>query len=53
MEFGDFLEFIYFSTFAISVNFLDQLVNVNCNLVLKDRAPSRIGSMFIIVFCST
>ena len=53
MEFGNFLEFIYFSSLAISVNFPNQLVTVICNLVLKDKAPSRNGSMLIIVFCST
>ena len=35
-----FLEFIYFSSFAISVNFLDQLVIVICDLILKDWPPS-------------
>ena len=35
MEFGDFLRFIYFNSLAISMNLLDQIVTVNCNLVLK------------------
>ena len=36
MEFEDFMEFIYFSSFAILVNIPYQLVTVNCNPVLKD-----------------
>ena len=35
MEFGNLMEFIYFSSIAISVNFHDQLVIVICNPVLK------------------
>ena len=35
MDAGKFLEFIYFSSFMISVNFLDQLVNDKSKLVLK------------------
>ena len=53
MEFGNFLEFIYFSSLAISVNFPDQLVIVISNPILKDSASSRNGSMLIIVFCAT
>ena len=53
MEFGKFLEFIYLSSLAISVNFPNQLVIVICNPDLKDCDPSRIESMLIIVFCST
>ena len=47
------MEFIYFSSLAISVNFLDQLITVNCNPVLKDLTPFGIVSMSIIIFCST
>ena len=35
IEFGKFLEFIYFSSFTISVNFPDQLVIDMSELVLK------------------
>ena len=35
MEFGSFLNFIYFSSFIISVNFPDQLVIEMSELVLK------------------
>ena len=35
MEDGRFLEFIYFSSYMISVNFPDQLVNDMSELVLK------------------
>ena len=35
MEFGNFLDFIHFSSLAISVNFLDHLVTGICDLVLK------------------
>ena len=35
MEFGKFLEFIYFSSFTISMNFLDQLVTDMSEPVLK------------------
>ena len=45
MEFFNFMEFIYFSLIAISVNFFDQLVTAICNPVLKDGAPSRNGLM--------
>ena len=44
------MEFIYFSSLVISVNFLDQLVIVICKPILKDLALSGIGSMFIIDF---
>ena len=36
MESGNFLEFIYLSLLAISVNFPNQLVTVICDPVLKD-----------------
>ena len=49
MEFGKFLEFIYFSSLAISVNLPNQLITITGTPVLKDRAPSRNGSMLIIV----
>ena len=35
MEFGNFIEFIYFNLLAISVNFPYQLVIVICNPNLK------------------
>ena len=35
MESGKFLEFIYFNSLVISMNFPDQLVTMICNLVLK------------------
>ena len=35
MEFGDFLEFIYFSSFTLLVNFPDQLVTDMSEPVLK------------------
>ena len=35
MEFGNFLEFIYFSSFTLSVNFPHQLVNDMSEPVLK------------------
>ena len=53
MESGNFLEFIYFNSLAISVNFPDQLVTVICNPVLKDRAPFGNGLMLVIIFCAT
>ena len=53
MELGNFLEFIYLSLLAISVNFLDQLVIVICNPVLKDGAPSVNGLVLIIIFYVT
>ena len=36
MDFGKFMEFIFFSPFTISVNFPDQLVTDMCEPVLKD-----------------
>ena len=30
------MEFIYLSSLAISMKFLEQLVTVSCNIVLKD-----------------
>ena len=53
MEFGKFLEFIYFSLLAISVNFHDQSVTVICNPVLKDGAPSGNGLVLVIIFYAT
>ena len=35
-EFGNFLKFIYFSSFAILVNLPDQLVTVICDPALKN-----------------
>ena len=35
MEFGDFLEFIYLSSFTLSLNFPDQLVTDASEPVLK------------------
>ena len=35
MEFGNFLEFIYFSSFTLSMNFPDQLVTDMSEPVLK------------------
>ena len=35
MEFGKFLDFIYFSSFTLSVNFPDQLVTYMSEPVLK------------------
>ena len=35
MEFGKFMEFIYFSLFTLSVNFLDQLVTDMSEPILK------------------
>ena len=35
IEFGKFLEFIYFSSFTLLVNFPDQLVSYMSELVLK------------------
>ena len=35
MEFGKFMEFIYFSSFTLSMNFPDQLVIDMSELVLK------------------
>ena len=50
MEFGNFLEFIYFSLLAISMNFSDKIVIVICNPVLKVRAPSGNGLVLVIIF---
>ena len=49
MEPRNFLEFIYLSLLAISMNFPDQLVIVICNPVLKDGAPSVNGLVSIII----
>ena len=35
MEFGNFLEFVYFSSFTLSVNFPDQLITDMSEPVLK------------------
>ena len=37
------LEFIYFSSFTITVNFPYHLVTNMCELVLKDKAPLGMG----------
>ena len=50
MEFGKFLEFIYFSSFPILVNFPDLLVTAMSEPVLKGLAPSGNGSMMIVLF---
>ena len=39
MEFEIFMEFIYFNSLAILVNFPDQLVTIICNPVLKIELP--------------
>ena len=44
------MEFIYFSSFTISVNFSDQLVTDMNEPVLKSQALSRNGSMMIVIF---
>ena len=46
----EFLEFIYFSSFTISVNFFDQLVINICEPALKGGTPSGNGSMMIVIF---
>ena len=53
MEPENFLEFIYFSLLAISVDFPYQIVTVICNQVLKDGAPSKNGLVLVIIFCAT
>ena len=53
MEFGNFLEFIYFNLIAISMNFPDQLVTVICNPVLKYRALSKKILVFVFNFYRT
>ena len=50
MEFRKFLEFIYFNSLTLSVNFLDHLVIDMSESVLKSLAPSRNGSMMIVIF---
>ena len=52
MEYGNFLDFIYFSSFTLTVNFPDQLVTDMSEPVLKSRAPSGNGSMVIVIFCT-
>ena len=44
------MEFIYFNSFTLSVNFADQLVTDMSEPVLKDLAPSGNGSMMIVIF---
>ena len=44
------MEFIYFSSFKISLNFPYQLVTNMCELVLEDLAPFGNGSMVIVIF---
>ena len=50
MEFGKFLNFIYLSSFTLSVSFPDQLVTDMSEPVLKSRAPSGNGSMMMVIF---
>ena len=50
MENGKFMEFIYFHSFKISVNFIDQLVTDLSKPVLKSLALSGNGSMMIVIF---
>ena len=52
MEFGNFLEFIYFSLIEILGNFPNQLFTVICNPVLKYGAPFGNGLMLVIIFCT-
>ena len=50
MEFGNFLDLIYLSSFTLSVNFPDQLITDMSEPVLKSRAPSENGSMMMVIF---
>ena len=50
MDNGKFMEFIYFRSFKISVNFTDQLVTDLSEPVLKSLALSWNGSMMIVIF---
>ena len=50
MEFVKFMDFIYFSLFTLLVNFPDQLVTDMSEPILKGLAPSRNGSMMIVIF---
>ena len=50
MDVGKFLEFIYFNSFTISVNFPDRLVTNISESVLEDSAPFKNGSMVIVIF---
>ena len=50
MEDGRFLDFIYFSSFTILVNFPYQLGAGMSKPVLKSVALSRNGSMMIVIF---
>ena len=50
MEFEKFMDFIYFSSFTLSVSFLDQLVTEISEPVLKGCTPSRNGSVIIVIF---
>ena len=44
------MDFIYLSSFTLSMNFPDQLVADMSEPVLKSQAPSRNGSMMIVIF---
>ena len=44
------MEFIYFNSFTVSVNFPNQLVTSMSEPVLKGRAPSGNGSMMSVIF---
>ena len=44
------MKFIYFNSFTISVNFPYQFVTDMCEPVLEDLAPSRDGSIVIVIF---
>ena len=44
------MDFIYFSSFTLSVNFPDQLVIDMSEPVLKGCAPSGNESMMIVIF---
>ena len=50
MEFEKFMDFIYLSSFTLSVNFLDTLVTDMSEPVLKGWALSGNGSMMIVIF---
>ena len=44
------MNFIYLSSFTLSVNFPDQLVTDMSEPVLKSRAPSENRLMMIVIF---
>ena len=48
MDDGKFLEFIYFSSFMISVNFPDQLVTDLSEPVLKSELTGNVSLMIVI-----